>query len=584
MRIVPHNHAIRCIVAALLLLAAARGDRPNIVLIMTDDQGYGDFGATGNPVIHTPHLDALARGSATMSRFYVSPVCSPTRASLMTGRYNYRTRVVDTWVGRSMMEPDEVTIAETLRDAGYATGIFGKWHLGDCYPMRPSDQGFDESLVHRGGGLAQPSEPLENKGRYTDAILYRNNKRVLTKGYCTDVYFDAAMRFIRERKQAGRPFFAYIATNAPHGPFHDVPDELYRKYKATDLSPVAKGGRKHHDKLARIFAMIENVDQNVGRLVAELDRLGIADQTVVVFMVDNGPNTTRYVGPFRGQKTHVHEGGIRSPLWVRWPARLKPGTASDRVAAHIDIMPTLLEAAGATPPKGVKLDGRSVLPLLEGRDVEWPDRTIVIQAHRGDAPHPAQHVAVIGQRYKLVHPTGFAGGDPHAAGETPWELYDIANDPGEANNLHPHPESAKLLEFYDTWFKDVSSARPDNYAPPRIVLGTEHERVTTLTRQDARRHPNDTGWGTRCTWKARIDRPAVFNATVVLHKPIAGRVTLKLGPRSKTLEFAKPTARIVFEQFAAAPGDVDVYCAVFDAAGRPVAPHSVVVKLVAALP
>ncbi len=196
--------AIGTLACCVLNLQAADTTRPNVILIMTDDQGIGDFGATGNRVIKTPHLDEMARGGAAMTTFYVSPVCSPTRACLMTGRYNYRTRVIDTWLGRSMMEPEEVTVAEVLAQAGYATGIFGKWHLGDCYPMRPMDQGFQQSLVLRGGGLAQPSEPRENRNRYTDPISFRNGQQVQTRGYCTDVYFDEAMTFIDSSLQAGR--------------------------------------------------------------------------------------------------------------------------------------------------------------------------------------------------------------------------------------------------------------------------------------------------------------------------------------------------------------------------------------------
>ncbi|MEO8351032.1 MAG: arylsulfatase, partial [Chthoniobacteraceae bacterium] len=390
------------IVLTLALAVAGVAERPNIVLVMTDDQGYGDLGIAGNPVLETPHIDSLARVSASMSRFYVSPVCSPTRACLMTGRYNYRTRVIDTFKGRSMMEPDEVTIAEVLRAAGYRTGIFGKWHLGDNYPLRAQDQGFDESLVLRGGGLAQPSEPIENHEHYTDPILFHNGEQVRTKGYCTDVYFDAALKFIEAAQLAQKPFFAYIATNAPHGPFHDVPDALYQKYKAKDLTPVLLGNAKSADTVARVYAMIENIDQNLGRLTEKLDRLGLAENTIVIFMVDNGPNTKRYVGPFRGMKSDVHEGGIRSPFFVRWPARLKAGTVSDRMAAHIDVMPTLLEAADIPPPEGLKFDGRSLLPLLEGKKTEWPTRTIVLQTHRGNKPIRFHQTATIQQRWKLV--------------------------------------------------------------------------------------------------------------------------------------------------------------------------------------
>ncbi|MEO0476114.1 MAG: sulfatase-like hydrolase/transferase, partial [Planctomycetota bacterium] len=239
---------------SVLALAANANAKPNIIVIITDDQGYGDFGFTGNPVLDTPHLDAFAKQSTTFDRFYVSPVCTPTRASLMTGRYAQRTGAVDTYKGRAIMRAEEVTLAEVLRDGGYATGIFGKWHLGDCYPFRAMDQGFEQSLIHRGGGLGQPSEPIDNNRRYTDPILFRNGEQVQTKGYCTDVYFDAALEFIGKQSKADEPFFAYIATNAPHGPYHDVPEKLYEKYKAKDLSPILLGNEKTVDTVARVFA------------------------------------------------------------------------------------------------------------------------------------------------------------------------------------------------------------------------------------------------------------------------------------------------------------------------------------------
>jgi arylsulfatase/arylsulfatase A len=205
---------------------------PNVVLIMTDDQGYGDLGATGNPVIRTPNLDRLARQSVEVESFYVSPVCAPTRASLMTGRYNYRTGVTDTYLGRAMMHTDEVTLAEMLREKGYRTGIFGKWHLGDNYPMRPGDQGFEESLVHAGGGLCQPAGPPENT--YFDPSLLHNGKRVKTTGYCSDVYTDAAIRFIGEHRQ--EPFFVYLPFNCPHGPYQ-VAEKYSKPYEDLRMKP-----------------------------------------------------------------------------------------------------------------------------------------------------------------------------------------------------------------------------------------------------------------------------------------------------------------------------------------------------------
>lgn len=472
---------------------SASAERPNVVLVMTDDQGYGDFGATGNGVIETPHLDGLAAASGWMRTFYVSPVCSPTRACLMTGRYNYRTRCIDTYIGRSMMEPDEVTVAEALRGAGYATGIFGKWHLGDSYPMRAMDQGFEESLVHKGGGLAQPADPPENERRYTDPILFHNGEQVATEGYCTDVYFDAALDWMERSQAAERPFFAYIATNAPHGPFHDVPEDLREHYMDKDLaslmvSPPGNANRlaQEEDKLARIAAMITNVDDNVGRLLAKIDALGIAENTIVIFMVDNGPNTTRYVGPFRGQKSEVYEGGVRSPFWMRWPNEIEAGAESAEVAAHIDVMPTILDACGVDAPEGVRLDGQSFLSLLRGDQVEWPERPLVIQTHRGDVPVRYHHFMLREGDWKLVHPSGF--GRENFEGAPQFELYNLAADPAERNDLaSEEPERvARMKAAYDAWFDDVSSTRPDNYAPPRIRIGTPHENPTVLTRQDWR--------------------------------------------------------------------------------------------------
>lgn len=521
--------------------AAFTDDRPNIVLIMTDDQGYGDLSSMGNPVLDTPHIDSLAREGASMDTFYVSPVCSPTRASLMTGRYNYRTRLVDTFKGRSMMEPEEFTIAEALKEAGYKTGIFGKWHLGDNYPMRATDQGFDESLIHMGGGLGQPSEPRENQRRYTHAILFHNNEPIQTYGYCTDVYFDGALDFIDASIEADRPFFTYIATNAPHSPYHDVPDALYQKYKNKDLSPILLGNENDADTVARVFAMVENIDQNVGKLLAHLDRRQIGDNTIVIFMVDNGPNTRRYVVNSRGKKNEVHDGGIRSPFYVRWPAQLKAGTRSDRIAAHIDVMPTLLEAADASLPYDHPFDGRSILPLLKGETADWPDRSLVLQIHRGNEPIPLHHIAVREQRWKLVHPTGF--GNEHMPPDVPLELYDMENDPGETNNLfEARPAIAqRLVQTYERWFEDVSSTRPDNYAPPRIILGTRHETRTTLSTQDRRETP-DGG-----EWLLRFEGNRPYDVEFLWKEPVSNlELELSIGHVRKTLvvDSATDTARI----------------------------------------
>lgn len=532
---------------------------PNVIIIMTDDQGYGDFGATGNPLIRTPNIDALAAASAEMTNFYVSPVCSPTRASLMTGRYNYRTRVVDTFRARAMMDPGEVTIAEILRDAGYGTGIFGKWHLGDAYPMRPQDQGFDEVLVHRGGGIGQPSDPPGGEGKYTDPILLHNGELIQARGYCTDVYFDHAMSWIEDRARSEEPFFAYIAPNAPHGPFDDVPPELLAEYQQSDLGndrfpqerghPLPDDGRE--DQRARIFAMITNIDENVGRLMSHLETLGIADGTIVVFLTDNGPNQRRYVAGMRGQKSSVYEGGIRSPFWVHWPARLEAGHASAVAAAHIDVLPTVLDAAGVEVPPDLRLDGRSLLPLLTGaEDAEWADRHLVIQSHRGDVPVRYHNFMIRDDRWKLVHASGFGG--ESFEGEPTFELYELATDPlEEVDVADRNPEVvAALRGAYDTWFDDVGSTRPNNYAKLRIHIGTSHESVTVLTRNDWQPARNRS-WGqpqANGAWDLQVTATAPYDIGLLFPQWFdGGTVSLTIGDSTYVAETAPGGAGHTFE-------------------------------------
>ena len=559
------------LLASVALLPAAP---PNIILIMTDDQGYGDFGVTGNPIINTPHLDQLARESATMTDFYVSPVCSPTRANLLTGRYNYRTGVVDTFKGRSMMYSSEVTIAEVLRDNGYATGIFGKWHLGDNYPLRPTDQGFQETYVHLGGGLGQPSEPIENQRRYTNPILFHNNQKVETRGYCTDLYFEAATRFIDQSLAQRKPFFAYIPTNAPHSPYHDVPEALYQKYRRMDLTPIMVDEAVSADDVARIFAMIENVDENVGRLMDHLERKAAAENTIVIFLTDNGPNSRRFVGPFRGRKNEVHEGGVRTPLWIRWPARLKAGESNDRVSAHYDIMPTLLEAVGIAVPEEVALDGRSLLKLLEGKSMDWPDRDIFIQAHRGNEPVPRHHMLMRNQRWKLLRASGFGNETPPAG--TPFELYDMENDQGETNNLaEQRPEIVEaMLQRYQTWFEDVSSTRPENYAPPRMHLHATLNPELILNSQDRRELAD--GY----EWHIALDQPGTYEIELEWAEPSSPQeVNLTLDSISVAAKIGEgmKTYRTRLSHLPAGP--LNLVMRISSAKNRPQPPYFVKIRM-----
>jgi arylsulfatase A-like enzyme len=448
---------VRRLALFLLLLGAAPVEsKPNIVLIITDDQGYGDLGIHGNKDIRTPNIDGLGAKSCRIDPFLVCPVCSPTRSSLLTGRYTYRTGIVDTFQGRSMMHSDEVTLAEMLGGAGYKTGIFGKWHLGDNYPLRPQDQGFQECLTIRGGGLGQPSDP-PGGDHYTDATLYRNGAAFKSKGYCTDVFTDGALQFIDANKD--KPFFAYIAYNAPHTPL-EVP-------AGYPLDP------KLPEVTAKVYAMVQNIDDNVGRLLKKLDELKLADNTILIFMTDNGPQQARYNAGLRGLKGTTYEGGIRVPFFLRWPAGLKETRKVEAPFAHIDVVPTLLEAAGVAAPAGIKMDGMSFLPWLKS-DKAAPDRTLFFQWHRGDEPEKYRACAARGTRYKAVW------SKPDAKPE----LFDLQE--GEKVDVSlEHPDIvARLTREYAAWYDDMKATR--GFAPPRITLDPTNETPIVLTRQNMR--------------------------------------------------------------------------------------------------
>ncbi|MFP4056042.1 MAG: arylsulfatase [Candidatus Brocadiia bacterium] len=506
--------------------AQEKQPRPNVVLVMTDDQGTGDMSCHGNPHLQTPSIDRLATEGVELTQFLVCPVCAPTRASLMTGRYNYRTGVVDTYLGRAMMYSEEVTLAEMLGAAGYRTGIFGKWHLGDNYPLRPQDQGFAECLVHKGGGIGQPSDPPGN--RYFDPVLQHNGSPQRVEGYCTDIFFDAAMDFIEANRQ--RPFFAYIATNAPHAPFQ-IAERYWKPYKQKGLD----------DRTAKVYGMVENIDEGLGRLLAKLEELGLDQNTVVIFLTDNGPNGQRYNCGLRGHKGSVYEGGIRTCFFVRWPARLKAGRKLDALAAHIDVAPTLLDACQVPKPPEVAFDGTSLLPLLLGRQAALPDRTIYVQWHRGDEPQPFRKAAARGPRYKLVHGN---------------ELYDLKADPGEKHNIAAdHPDLVERMRAgYQAWFQDVSATR--GYAPPRIHLGTPHENPTILTRQDWRGPRAGWGRGSLGYWEVEVARPGTYAVRLRFHR-LGSEATahFRLGEVERRKAVAKGASETTFEQVELAAGE-----------------------------
>ncbi len=512
--------------AAAAQTAAAK--KPSVILIMSDDQGYGDLSLHGNTHLQTPNMDRIASEGAQFTQFQVCPVCSPTRASLMTGRYNYRTGVVDTFKGRSMMDPREQTAAELFRDAGYQTGIFGKWHLGDNYPMRAHDQGFAESLVHGGGGLAQPSDPPPGN-HYFDPTLLRNGRFEKVEGYCTDIFFREAIRFIEKNRE--KPYFLYIATNAPHTPL-EVSDAYVEPFKNKGLDETTQ----------KVYAMVKNLDDNLGRLLAKVTD----PNTIVIFMTDNGPQQPRYVAGMRGRKGTVYQGGIRVPFFLRWPAKLAPNTKVDRIAAHIDVLPTLLDACAIRPKLAPKFDGRSLLPLLTGSPA-WPDRTLHTQWHRGDAPQLFRAHTARSQRWKLVNGT---------------ELYDMETDPAETNDLSAaNPDQVlKMRLATEAWFRDVSATR-GGYAPPRIYIGTPHENPVLLTRQDRR----DTPPG----WAVDVRTPGQYEITI-LSKPVPApaQASFHLGAVTQTATLAQGEQHIKIGpvRLPAGPGHLAAKISIADTA------------------
>ncbi len=443
----------------LALTAATTVDaaQPNIVMVITDDQGYGDLGSTGNPIVKTPHIDALAAESSSLKDYHVAPTCSPTRAALLTGHWTNRTGVWHTISGRSMLRENEVTLAQMLKDNGYVTGMFGKWHLGDNYPYRPEDRGFEEVYRHGGGGVGQTPDVWDNA--YFDGAYFHNGKIEPAKGFCTDVFFEQGERFIRECVEEKKPFFAYISLNAPHGPLH-APQNYMDMYADQPKDIQA------------FYGMISNIDDNVGELRAMLKRLGIYENTIFIFTTDNGTASGEkvYNAGMRGKKGSPYDGGHRVPFFVHWPVA---GWNKQHVVAElthaIDIVPTLLDMTGSTKPDSVKFDGVSIKNLLDPAvDVQWPDRFIITDSQRVVDPIKWRQSAVMSQRWRLINGK---------------ELYDIKPDPGQASDVaQKHPEQvAKMREFYDTWWAELE---PTFSQTPEIYLGHPDHPVVNMTAHD----------------------------------------------------------------------------------------------------
>lgn len=464
---------------------------PNVILIITDDQGYGDFGFTGNPHVQTPQLDKLAEESIRLNNFYVSPVCAPTRSSLMTGRYSLRTGVRDTYNGGATMATEEVTLAEMLKEAGYATGVFGKWHLGDNYPFRPGDQGFDESLIHLAGGMGQPGDfttYFEMDRSYFDPTLWYNGKQKSFLGYCSDIFTNEAIHFV-ENQRKDQPFFLYLSFNAPHTPLQ-VPDAYYEKYKDIDPSsgfenqnmPFPKMSEKDKEDARKVYAMVTNIDDNIGKLMHKLDELDIADNTIFVFMTDNGPQQSRYVAGLRGKKGSVYRGGVRVPFLIKYPKGLQPNKEVNTTLAHIDVLPTLAELCQAKVPEDRVIDGQSFAGLLKGENKNekvFQQRPLFFYWTR-KLPELYDNVAIQQGPYKLVGNTGFD------ATAKDFELFHLEKDPYELENLveQEQEKAEELKESMDQLVEELT-ASPNLKEEQRPIIGTSHENPLVLNRNDA---------------------------------------------------------------------------------------------------
>jgi len=462
--------------------------KPNVILIITDDQGYGDLGFTGNPHVKTPTIDALASKSIRFNNFYVSPVCAPTRSSLMTGRYSLRTGVRDTYNGGATMATNEVTIAEVLQNANYKTGMFGKWHLGDNYPHRPMDQGFDESVMHLSGGMGQVGDfttYFKRERSYFDPVLWRNGQQKEYKGYCSDIFTNEAINFIETNKET--PFFCYLSFNAPHTPLQ-VPDSYYEMYKDIDPSkgfeqdgrPFPEMTEKNKEDARKVYAMVSNIDDNIKKLLEKLEDLRIRENTVVIFMTDNGPQQPRYVAGMKGRKGSVYRGGVRVPFYLNYEKMNIQKQDINTTTAHIDVFPTIAEICQVDLPKnGSHIDGESMVSIFHDDSAAFEERSLFFYWTRR-FPELYQNMAIQRGDYKLVGMTDYN------APIHKFQLYDLSNDPYEQHNIISKQLNVadRLRVELDKKYEELIRSK-NLIDPPRIEVGSAHENPVFLNRNDA---------------------------------------------------------------------------------------------------
>ncbi len=498
---------------------------PNVIIVITDDQGYGDIGYNGNPHLITPNLDKFAGESMRFNNFNVSPVCAPTRSSLLTGRYSLRTGVTDTYNGGAIMSSNEITLAEIFNENNYKTGIFGKWHLGDNYPSRPSDQGFQESLIHLSGGIGQVGDftnYYKGSTSYYDPILWLNNKEEKYNGYCSDIFTDEAIKFIEDNKD--NQFFCYLSFNAPHTPLQ-VPEKYYQMYK--DIDPTNINGEslemteKNILDAKKIYGMVTNIDENFGKLINKLDELNLKENTIVIFMTDNGPQQTRYVSNLKGLKSQVYNGGIKVPFYLNFPKIHNEGIDLDFFSAHIDVLPTIAKLCDLPIPNDRKIDG---IDLFDN-NINKKERDFFSYWTR-KSPELYKNISLNAGSYKLVGNTNYNSGIEE------FELYNLEIDPNESENLIIK-EKAVALEMklrMDEIYNELISSK-NLIDKPRINIGTINENPTFLNRNDASGQRGI--WSQNEVfgfWKVRIEAGAYdFKFKFNNLENSVGEMTLELG-------------------------------------------------------
>jgi len=451
-----------CASVMVFPLLSTAEEKPNVILIMTDDQGYGDYSCHGNPLLKTPSLDKLHAESARLADFHVAPMCTPTRGQLMTGMDAMRNGATAVCQGRSMMGNGIKLMPEYFLEAGYATGHFGKWHLGDSYPHRPQDRGFQETVHHMAWGITSLADHFGNS--YWDPWLRHNGVEKRYEGYCTDIFFSEAMAWMKKQKEAGNPFFLYLPTNTPHVP--NWVDEEYSK-------PYADVGTFNGvDVPADFYGMIANIDENMGKLDAFLSREGLKDNTILIYLNDNGTQSRAaseiYNAGMQGYKRGMLDGGHRVACFWRWPDGLEPGRDINDLTQVQDILPTLAELCGLPSPS-TDINGTSLAKLLQGRQSRLDDRKLVIQyGNRETSAVRWDHAIVLWDKWRLVGPE---------------KLYNIANDPHQDDNVIARfPEVARAMqEHYERWYAEARI----RYDKPRyITVGSEVARSQTLYSND----------------------------------------------------------------------------------------------------